>query len=79
MEAVTRVLSNLPALGEVELPTVGSREHLVARLQELEEERYELRERLLEGLSVEEARELLTTQAEQAEFEASCYRTILAR
>ena len=71
------MLSNLSALGQVELPTVGSREHLVARLQVLEEERYALRERLLEGLSVAEAREVLREQLVMAEFEAECYRGIL--
>ena len=50
----------------------------MARLQALEEERYALREQLLEGLSTQEARELLKAQAEQAEFEASCYRVILS-
>ena len=44
---------------------------------ELEEERYELREKLLEGLSVEEAREVLREQLAMAEFEANCYRVIL--
>ena len=71
------MLSNLSALGQVELPTVGSRGHLVARLQVLEEERYALRERLLEGLSVAEAREVLREQLVMAEFKAECYRGIL--
>ena len=78
MEGVTPVTySELPALGGVELPTVGSREDIVAELQELEARRYELREKLLEGLSVVEAREVLSEQLNMTEFEATCYRTIL--
>ena len=74
---VEHVLSELPALGEVKLDGVGTREHLVARLQALEEERYELRERLLEGLSPEGARAVLREQLEQARTEVESYTMIL--
>ena len=71
------MLSNLPALGQVELPTIGSREAIETRLQELEEERYELRERLLESLSPEGARAVLREQLEQARTEVESYTMIL--
>ena len=77
MEDVTPALSELPALGEVKLDGDDSKESIVERLQSLESERYELREKLLGKLSPEEARKVLIEQAEQAEFEAQSYRMIL--
>ena len=77
MEDVTPVTySELPALGEALLDS-GPSALLRERLAALEVERFELRERLLEGLSPEGARAVLREQLEQARTEVESYTMIL--